>query len=342
MDNWGNFETPSSRRDKLEIDHQGETTAQRKKRKQEEQQERWEQAQTQAGQQGGLKQRLGRFKQGGQHRGRGQASEGSWFSLVIVAVIVGGLIWLVWASMNGQLRGVLRSFNSTPDSNVTAFKNAIIDLEYQQKNRPNDNPAYGVYEDKRIHSSDFVEEQVYPEYLVYVFTEDIEKDRPFTEFVLDWEQYSDRPPVYRLAMYDIQEHHQIQQAIPYGQPGLVIYRGLTDGSSVFDSAIIDPVHFPKVADYMEQLQVEYDASQRDRIGTYGQSVGFSQWTEGDSQQEESDQQAEQDAVQSMTDEEYSQYLLEQAQKENPDVAYIDEYGNWYDKYDIKILNEPEN
>lgn len=343
MDNFGGWGQPKeSRRDKLEIDHQGETTAQRKKRKQEEQQAQWNDMQN--GNYGGPSNKFkNRFSMG---RGGYDNQGGSWLGFIVAIGIVAFLIWLVYKSLNGGLVGPLRSFNSTQDSNITAFQNAFLDME--EKNKvSNRDPKYAVYDKNRIYKSDFLESQVFPEYIVYVYTGDPAKDKEFTDFVLEWEKDSTLPPIYRIAMYDIQEHHQIQQAIPYGQPGFAIYKGKQEGGSLFDSAILDSVHFPKIKDYMLQLQEEYNELQKTRIGKYGQSKGFSELLGEDNPNLDraSDDEVGTDAevgYDAGVDEVSSgPSTLEEYQALNPDIVSIDEYGVPRNAYGDRVYLEGE-
>lgn len=347
MDNFGGWGQPKeSRRDRLEIDHQGETTAQRKKRKQEEQQAQWNDMQN--GNYGGnyvggpfskFKNRFSMGRRGGGY-GRGGSQGGSWLGFIVAIGIVAFLIWLVYKSLNGGLVGPLRSFNSTQDSNITAFQNAFLDMEAKNK-VSNSDPKYAVYEKNRIYKSDFLESQVFPEYIVYVYTGDPAKDKEFTDFVLEWEKDSTLPPIYRIAMYDIQEHHQIQQAIPYGQPGFAIYKGKQDGGSLFDSAILDSVHFPKIKDYMLQLQEEYNELQKTRVGKYGQSKGFSKLLGEDNPNLDNSSNNSEGAT-TVSDEVASGPMtLEDYQALNPDIVSIDEYGVPRNAYGDRVYLDGE-
>lgn len=275
FDNWGSDYNQPSRRDLLEIDSGGKTTSEHKKERRKKQQERFNEYQK--GQYRGSTEGWRRWVP--QRLGHGRQSEGTWLGFIVAILIIAGLIWLVWASMNGQLRGPLRSFNSSQTANQNALTNAFLDLEEQNKNVSRDLPEWmDVYNKNRIHDVNTIHLQVYPEYIIYVYTANQDADRAFNEFVNDWETDRSNIPIYRVKYQDIGGEHYLKDILTTAQPAFIFFKGTNEGVSKYDSMMLDPKYFNEIKPYTEVLINDYDELQRDRIGTYGQSKGFTDLT----------------------------------------------------------------
>lgn len=272
-----------SRRDLLEIDQDGRTTSEKKQERQQKQQEQWEQMQNGGGSYN--RKPLARFNPFSKQKygnTRHQTSNGSWLSVIVALTVVSFLIYLVWASLNGGLSGFLRSFNSSNEANQSAFMNAFYDLErvnHELDPSVNKQDWELVYDKNRLYLVDDIHLQVYPEYIIYVYTGDLTKDRAFNEFVSDWELDSNHIPIYRLEDYLIPNDHYLRDIVPAGNPYFVFFKGTNESYSKFDSVLDSPEYFNQIEGYTDMLKDEYDELQKDRIGTYGQSQGFKQLTE---------------------------------------------------------------
>lgn len=277
------FNKPS-RRDMLEIDSGGKTTAEHKKKRQEEQQRKYEDMQygnssynnnTYGSQRGGSKlnpKNWGKKSQYGRSNSSyNSESSGSWLSFLFGIALVAGLIYMVVTSMNGGLSGVFRGFNASPTENATMFQNAFLDLGQKSNDFGKDVPT--VYTKNRVYDALYLEDLPYPEYIVYVYT-GTELDTPFNDYISYHEDNGTLPaPVYRIDQ-DLIKDYKLRNIIKEEVPMLVIYTEDQDGVKTYDSLITDPVHFEKLDTYIKGLQEINDENQRNRIGVYGDSEGF--------------------------------------------------------------------
>lgn len=276
-DPFGGYNEPS-RRDLLEIDSGGKTTAEHKKARQEEQQAKYDRLQndpyTQTGHQSrkGLGGRFDRFNPRNRGRGSHSGDTGSWFSFLFGLALLGVLIYLVYASLNGGLTGVFRSFNSSPTENAAVFKNAFLDLE--QKNHDFGKEIEDVYTKNRVYDAVMLETLPYPEYIVYVFTGNAELDEPFNNYIAYHEEKGTLPaPVYRIEQKLI-ENYKLRNVVKEEVPMFVIYTEDEAGVKTYDSVMTDPQYLTELEGYMKQLQTINDDNQRERMGVYGDSEGF--------------------------------------------------------------------
>ena len=271
-----------SRRDLLEIDSGGKTTAEHKKERQEAQRKKMDELQygpqaknnkyTSHRGMGGSRFNPRNWGGRGQHRGGyTQPSEGSWLSVLFGLAIIAGLIYLVYGSLNGGLTGVFRSFNSSPTENAALFQNSFLDLQQKNKDLYKDVPT--VYTKNRVYDALMLEQLPYPEYIVYVYT-GTELDKPFNDYLMYHEDGGTLPaPVYRIEQELIKDY-KLRNIIKDEVPMFVIYTEDVDGVKTYDSVITNPVHFEQLATYMKGLQEINDENQRNRIGVYGDSEGF--------------------------------------------------------------------
>lgn len=277
------FNKPS-RRDMLEIDSGGKTTAEHKKQRQEEQQKKYEEMQygnngynsnNTYGSQRGMGSKLNPKNWGKKNQygngSYGNQSEGSWLSFAFGLALVAGLIYMVVSSMNGGLTGVFRGFNASPTENATIFKNSFQDLA--QKSNDFGKEVPDVYTKNRVYDATMLEQLPYPEYLVYVYT-GTELDTPFNDYLSYQEDNGTlAAPVYRIEQELIKDY-KLRNIIKEEVPMLVIYTEDADGVKTYDSVITDPVHFEQLNTYIKGLQEINDENQRNRIGVYGDSEGF--------------------------------------------------------------------
>lgn len=256
-----------SKRDRLEIDEQGMTSAE-KKRKREEEYLR-QQKEFQRGSRFNLKDRFRNRNRYGNYRTHG-ASSGSWLSVLGALLLVAGAVGLVWGGMNGYLSGPLRSFTASPEENRASFRNAL--LAFGDVSDPNLETS--IYHKNKIKEPDDIYKMPYPEYIVYVHTGNTEKDKAFNDFILKWEEDISNIPIYRLNVFDLPRDHQLHDIIPQGErPYFVFFKGKLDEFSQYDSILDDPEQLGKVKEYTEGLKDEYDKQLRE-TDVYGESPLF--------------------------------------------------------------------
>lgn len=288
--NNGNFfNNEPSRRDKLEIGNDGKTSAERKKERQREQQRNHMEFDGKGGKMGrgrGLKGRFGRGNnRGGNYnsRGSGGGASGVLLGLFLIAVP----IILVVMLFSGNLTGVFRSVFSTPEQNQTAFYQGVYDM--QQSNRDlsltkQEQEQVAIYRKNEISRVEFIDEQVYPEYLVYVYSNSEAKNEAFNDFILEAEAYGFPVPIFRISA-DLTKNYFITDTAGENEPVFLIYKNV-GGENQFDSMVNDPQHFDKLDPYMRDLIEQTDEYYQERVGEYKDSTIFQRIQGVGEQQEE--------------------------------------------------------
>ena len=290
--NNGNFfNNEPSRRDKLEIGNDGKTSAERKKERQREQQHNHMEFDGKGGKMGrgrGLKGRFGRGRgnnRGGNYnsRGSGGGASGVLLGLFLIAVP----IILVVMLFSGNLTGVFRSVFSTPEQNQTAFYQGVYDM--QQSNRDlsltkQEQEQVAIYRKNEISRVEFIDEQVYPEYLVYVYSNSEAKNEAFNDFILEAEAYGFPVPIFRISA-DLTKNYFITDTAGENEPVFLIYKNV-GGENQFDSMVNDPQHFDKLDPYMRDLIEQTDEYYQERVGEYKDSTIFQRIQGVGEQQEE--------------------------------------------------------
>ena len=262
-----------SRRDKLEIGNDGKTTAEKKKSRQEEQQRNFMEMENNRG---GLGGKGGKFRnkfnrKGGSNYGRGgKGSKGG--STLIAIVLIAVPVVLVTLLFTGNLNGVFRSVFSTPEQNQTAFYQGVFDM--QQANRDlsltdEEQEQVAIYRKNEISKVDFIDEQVYPEYVVYVYSDSESKNEEFNNFILEAEDKGFPVPIFRISA-DLTKDYFITDTLGVNEPGFVIFRNNT-GKVAFDSMVNDPEQFSKLEPYMEEIIKQDDEYLKNRTGSYGEA-----------------------------------------------------------------------
>ena len=277
-----------SRRDKLEIGNDGKTTAERKKEKQQEQQR----AYAEMGNQGKFGGRGGRFKdrlrnrrgrQGNGSYGTTRSRGGGFIDILIGLAFIGVPILLVVLLFTGNLTGVFRSFFATPEQNQKQFLQGVYDTQqilHDSYLTDEEKEQVAIYRKNEISRIEFIDEQVYPEYLVYVYSDSESKNEQFNDFVLESEAYGFPVPIFRISA-DLTKNYFITDTAGENEPVFLIYRNNT-GEITFDSMVNDPEHFSKLESYMKEIIKEDDEYMKNRAGSYGEA----DWMNGESDEEE--------------------------------------------------------
>lgn len=262
-----NNDSGFSERDRLEIDSSGNKRGKQLQNKRQEQMEQF-QNNSKRGMFGGNRGSVG-FK------GRG----GSWLSVFIAIAIIAGLIYLPISYKNGTLPNPLRSLlNNDPQANADKFMNDVQkfkkegDIAYE--NRWSDDydeaTAKSFYDVNPLYNSDYMGNQVDAEYVVMVYTGNEELDKPFIDWIENYEKNTDKKTmykIYRIPFELAQDNFYVQEATEdenYNiteKPLFMIYHSPTKDKKVLDSIIDDSSHLDKFLDYMKEL-VDTDNSNR--------------------------------------------------------------------------------
>ena len=269
MDNWGDSggfgsfgQKEPSRREKLEIDYDGKTTAEKNKLKEEKYKQDMEAMKN--GNYGNYGNSKPSFKDKFRNKGYGNRntySEGTWWHFLLAIGIIVGIIYLVYASMTTGLDGVWRTFNASPTENFATFKNSLVKLEQDQKDLDKTEEQLAqdeVYKKNKIFRGETLREQPYPEYIVYVYTE-TEADAPFNKYVNKVEsgEIELSIPIYKIYYNEVDDM-DVNSALKTGDPGFVFFKEPIDGTKLFDSVLTDAKLFDKIAEYADGLVAERD------------------------------------------------------------------------------------
>lgn len=262
-----NNDSGFSERDRLEIDSSGNK---RGKQLQNKRQEQMEQFQNNS--------KRGMF---GGNRGSGgfKGQGGSWLSVIVAIAIIAGLIYLPISYKNGTLPNPLRSLlNNDPQANADKFMNDVQkfkkDGDIAYENRWSDDydeaTAKSFYDVNPLYNSDYMGNQVDAEYVVMVYTGNEELDKPFIDWIDNYEKNTDKKTmykIYRIPFELAQDNFYVQEATEdenYNiteKPLFMIYHSPSKDKKVLDSIIDDSSHLDKFLDYMKEL-VDTDNANR--------------------------------------------------------------------------------
>lgn len=262
-----NNDSGFSERDRLEIDSSGKK---RGKQLQNKRQEQMEQFQNNS--------KRGMF---GGNRGSGgfKGQGGSWLSVIVAIAIIAGLIYLPISYKNGTLPNPLRSLlNNDPQANADKFMNDVQkfkkDGDIAYENRWSDDydeaTAKSFYDVNPLYNSDYMGNQVDAEYVVMVYTGNEELDKPFIDWIENYEKNTDKKTmykIYRIPFELAQDNFYVQEATEdenYNiteKPLFMIYHSPSKDKKVLDSIIDDSSHLDKFLDYMKEL-VDTDNANR--------------------------------------------------------------------------------
>lgn len=262
-----NNDSGFSERDRLEIDSSGNK---RGKQLQNKRQEQMEQFQNNS--------KRGMF---GGNRGSGgfKGQGGSWLSVIVAISIIAGLIYLPISYKNGTLPNPLRSLlNNDPQANADKFMNDVQkfkkDGDIAYENRWSDDydeaTAKSFYDVNPLYNSNYMGNQVDAEYVVMVYTGNEELDKPFIDWIENYEKNTDKKTmykIYRIPFELAQDNFYVQEATEdenYNiteKPLFMIYHSPSKDKKVLDSIIDDSSHLDKFLDYMKEL-VDTDNANR--------------------------------------------------------------------------------
>lgn len=265
-----------NKRDRLEIGNDGKSTAENKKERQEEQQRNFMEMGNNSGyggKGGGLKNRVrGRFGRKGNNSRYGNNRSGGFISVLVGLAFIAIPIVIVVLLFTGNLTGWMRSFMSTPEQNTTELMQGFYDSQNMLRDTyltDEEREQVAVYRKNEIGRVEFIDEQVYPEYVVYVYSDSESKNEEFTNFVLEAEESGFPVPIFRISA-DLTKDYFITDTAGVNEPALLIYRNNT-GEVEYDSMITDSEHFGKLSEYMREIIKEDDEYFKNSKGSYGES-----------------------------------------------------------------------
>lgn len=264
-----------SRRDQLEIGNDGKTTAERKQERYEEQQRNF----TEMGNNSGFNDTGGnrffnkfrRGKNGQRYQNTGKGSNKA-FDTILGLVLISVPIVLVVLLFTGNLNGVLRSAFSSPEQNLTAFNQGVYNVQnslHDSYLTDAEQEQLAFYRKNEISRVDYIDMQTYPEYLVFVYSDSEEKNKPFVDFILEAEANKFPVPIFRISAEETVNYF-VTDTIGENEPALLIYRNNT-GENTYDSAVNDPALFNKLEEYVNNLIKEDDEAKINSRGSYGEA-----------------------------------------------------------------------
>lgn len=238
----------TSERDRLDIDSQGKSKSERDKEKQ----QQYEQQNGSSGR--------GRFnRQRNNNGGRGVIA-----TVLIIAVIVGTLIYLPMAYRSGSLSSPFRSLFASPEENLDSFFVSILQMDKtvnDLEKTPDERRETQYYDTNNIFMGQFLGTQVEPEYMVYIYTGNEDKDEPFTEWVSNYE--SGNVPegmntTYKIYRLNISQIEVGTEAFDYveNEPMMFIYNTPFRDSKMLDSVVRNPSQLDDIPAYMDRLVEE--------------------------------------------------------------------------------------
>lgn len=167
-------------------------------------------------------------------------------------LLVIGLVMWGFSQEEGKMANFFRTWNSSPTENLTTLFNSMEQVDRVNK----ENVAAGeyklrtLYDINRIYSDKYVTQMVDKEYVVYVYTEDKEKDNVFNEWVRENDH---KVTIFRLNPIDIKTNHEIKSYLEPNTPMLLIYNEIERDVKVLDGVIKDTDLLEEVVPYIEEL-----------------------------------------------------------------------------------------
>lgn len=262
----------SSERDRLDIDSQGLSKAEKDNKRRQEQQQQYD-----AQNKKGFGKNKG-FRSGG-NGGNGPKERSIFATVIIIAIIVGTIIYLPMAYASGSLSSPLRSIFASPEENRDNFFGAILDMDKTVTDLDKDPievEETSIYDKNDLHMESFLKTQVDPEYMVYIYTGDYELDAPFNDWITSYEtkdsetvdssddsktpKYENgKYKIYRLNISEITESVDVLDYVE-GTPMVLIYNTPVKGAKLLDSVVKDAAMLDSVPDYMDKMVEEANAN----------------------------------------------------------------------------------
>lgn len=187
----------------------------------------------------------------GSNRGSGGNGGGNGKKIIFSLAI---LVILVIFGLSGDggfgFGNLVRTFNSTPEENLNAMFTSIKKAEAD--NERNGRP-YDIYDYNNLYGDEAVQKLVDKEYVVYVYSNNEEKNQPFNEWV---EENQNDVPVYRLSSEDVFSNHEVIEYLEDDTPMLLVYNEVEREKKELEGVIKDPELLGEVLPYINNIIAE--------------------------------------------------------------------------------------
>lgn len=202
--------------------------------------------------------RLERNEQGiprGEQKSLGDKNKGNNSGLkkkiLIVSLVL--IVILMYMGLRGtsnvKWENIIRTWNMTNEQGIAAIFNSIQEIENINENLGIER---GFYERNRLYHDAYLLELFDKEYLVYVFTGDMEKDKEFDAWVRDNDL---RVQIFKIHIDDITTNLEVMSYIDADkkEPMMLVYNEIERGKKNLEGVIKDPALLDEARDYINKL-----------------------------------------------------------------------------------------
>lgn len=189
--------------------------------------------------------------------GGGGDKKGIFKAIIVIAIIAFAIfVFLDSGGIN------LRTWDRTLSEDYANFQNSVNKFE---DGRKNDFNVDDFYDKNRVYDDALLKRQAEKEYIVYVYTKNIEVDKPFNEWVKENEG---EVPIYKISISDISINKEIRDYVEDGTPMFIVYNEVDKGVKSLEGIIKDTELFdeiiPKVDEYKAE-KVKEREEEKERI-----------------------------------------------------------------------------
>lgn len=197
----------------------------------------------------------GGFRFGNGSGGNGSGGNGSWFKFGIAVILI---VILLIAVFTGKGANESRRIIGTPQENLNAMHNAIVEVETVNKKEG----KFDEVEDKnKVYSEKVLLFMPEKEYLIYVFTGDKKIDEKFNDFVKNNQKDI---KIYKIKYSEIKENEDVKMLIEKKfKPYLIGVKDMGNASKSIDAVIGDEKQLKNVPQYFKDLISENNFNKSD-------------------------------------------------------------------------------
>lgn len=164
-------------------------------------------------------------------------------SNILVGIVV---ILIIFFLVKGTDMFNWRTWDSTIFENFSLIENSLEKTSHKNKSGEYEDD---FYDEKRIYNDNLVRDQVDKEYVVYMYTSDEEKNKPYDE----WVKGNDDVVIYKLHEGDVDTDKELREYKEKGQPMFVLYNEVERGKKEIDGVIKDPDLFDKIPERINEI-----------------------------------------------------------------------------------------
>lgn len=165
--------------------------------------------------------------------GNGGGGDNGWkkfiFSMAILVILV-----IIGMGSTGGFKNLLRTFNATPTEHLNNYFTSAKKLENDNKR---DGAEYTIYDKNNLFDDTGITQKIDKEYLVYIYTKDEKKDKPFNSWI---EKNEFEIPIYRLDIRNIETNTELLKYAKENKPMMLLYNEIERGKKELDGVIKDP------------------------------------------------------------------------------------------------------